>query len=404
MATPSVSVTTLPPVPSVHWGEAPAPFDFVHPRGGVLWGRVLFPGEETYGNAAPDALPDSPPAWLSRASHYRSDSDPKSDLEGLLAGRTPFGASWLGTPLFAARVLTVLDALGGSCSHELPWPALAERHFVRFTPSPGGPLDLLLSVSWRLAVVLAGSALAEPHNRDSGVGLAAVGRALAPVVPVPMWDLGRWSGDPARPPPGSTRSEGLAFPGKRARRIRKYLERAVESLDVRGIQRRTASFVLQRSSVWRMPGGGRLPDESVVIPALLVYQNTACQVLQLVVVALRLCAHVRFLCEICPSLPARSRVDWHNVLVASRVCVDALEYLADQDPAAMHDLFFVLRDELALSPGLLFWADARFAALWDAHAVSALEAVWGVRPGMRDGPDRAGPAPDLVHRVERYDV
>ena len=406
MPTSSVLDSTLPATPDTHWDTA-APFDFVRPRGAVLWGRVLFPGEARYGSAAPDNLSDSAPWWVTERVHLHARLDPKRDiaeLSALLAGRTPDGAAWSGTPLFAARVLTVLDALGGSCRHPLPPLADVERHFFRFTPSPGSPLDALLRVSWRVAVGLAGLAVAKPVDAATGEGADAVAAALRPVAPVPLWELGQWSGHPARPPEHSSLRRGLAFPLGRSDQLLRYFSRAVAGLNP---MRRAASYALQRFSSHRLPGRARLPDASTHIASLWVYQDFACLALHLVTVALRLCAHVRFLCA---RLVAANEAIPYDPLAAANVRrslvsrLAALEQLAMQPPLLFDNLFFELREELALPPLLVFCADARIAPLWDAHAASALAAVWGVRAGMRDGVDQAGPAPDLKHRADRYDV
>ena len=245
--------------------------------------------------------------------------------------------------------------------------------------------------------------MALPVDGPTGAGLEEVARALHPFAPVPLWDLGEWGGDPARPPSGAGYRRGLDYPTGRADRLAAYFPSVVARLDP---VRCSMSHHLGRPATYPVARVEDLPRVSLRAISLRVYHDFSYQALRLVMVALRLCAHARFVCdrwlEAEEALP-REALRAANLRRSACALLGALRSLATQPPLLFENLFLELLGELKLPPLLLLLIEAKSAELWDVHARGALATVWGVRPGMRDGVDQAGPAPDLEHRAATYD-
>ena len=243
-----------------------------------------------------------------------------------------------------------------------------------------------------------------PSTAPTGAGLEEVARALHPFAPVPLWDLGEWGGDPARPPSGAGYRRGLDYPTGRADRLAAYFPSVVARLDP---VRCSMSHHLGRPATYPVARVEDLPRVSLRAISLRVYHDFSYQALRLVMVALRLCAHARFVCdrwlEGGGGAAARGVARGQSPPLGGARSSARCARSPPSPPLLFENLFLELLGELKLPPLLLLLIEAKSAELWDVHARGALATVWGVRPGMRDGVDQAGPAPDLEHRAATYD-
>lgn len=386
MAAPSVFPERLPEGCAFHWTG-----------GAALLGRVL------HTDLAPGvgalARDDDPlPGWT-----FPSITVLPIGPADVLAGRFsawlsgdagPDGRAWRGTPVLAARLLAVLDALVGSATHPMAPADARERALLGFSPAPGGALDLLISLSWavglafsaRVAGVCPALGLAAPVSARAE-SLALARSSLAGWAPVPPWALGSWGGDPLAPP---VRGGTVEFAEPHARPAR-LAERALARASA-------ARFALSGRAVRaRRAPGGRSPSpalrRALDAEALGVYADATGSALRAASTGLRAVAAVRFALD---RLAAEGDVPGVGPL---ETALAPVRTLGGGDPLALWGLPRELRDALGIDPAWLVAGEAALARLWDAHARSCVRTVWGVGSERPDGPDAAGAAVPLTRPV-----